>query len=427
MAGIRAQYFEDLEEIAGKAKEPQPGTPGEKLYKMLVGDEEILNSLGADKWEKLKVGKYGWRLVIGSIDTGEKVCIGARLMKTKGTPKLFHQGFTVQGASNWEHFKPSSQDYSLLHPDLNVSLWIDGSVQKQLFDKTNKREGEGLHGRWLARIWRHVFPDADIERDGGSTSASETPKKARAKNQTPAGPSTSTAGGRSSNSVRMRDLAATTHEEPEAEDLNESDGGEASAEKQGIDQMLLAKYGFSKARDLWEAFNKHSGRFQLEEVGMVRLLQRGLREKMPREDELNSPPDQDTLRRAKLDQTLRPSTLITDTLSFRVWERKVEGGCTGGISFIKCPSQYTLAREAAEKEKEEEEKKKKKRNAMEKPDGGKEDEEMVRILSESDEEFMRKKAAVKGLRFPVDTWVSKSDLKALKKLIKAGTDSKGGE
>ncbi|KAI7530566.1 hypothetical protein KC331_g14595, partial [Hortaea werneckii] len=109
-----------------------------------------------------------------------------------------------------------------------------------------------------------------------------------------------------------------------------------------------------------------------------------------------------------------------------IWERRMAGGCMGPISFIKCPSQYTLARDAAEKE-EEEKKKKKKKKATEKPDGGEEEEEMVRILSESDEEFMRKKAAVKGLRSPIDTWVSKSDLKALKKLIKAGTDSKGGE
>ena len=99
---------------------------------------------------------------------------------------------------------------------------------------------------------------------------------------------------------------------------------------------------------------------------------------MPREDELNSPPDRGTLDRAKLDQAFTPSTLITDTNSFQIWERRMAGGCMCRIQFIKCPGQYTLAREAAEKEREEEEEnKEKKKNAIENPDGGEEDGEMI--------------------------------------------------
>ncbi|KAI7332032.1 hypothetical protein KC315_g4858 [Hortaea werneckii] len=410
MAGIGAQYFEDLEEVAKKTKEQLPNTPGEKLYRMLVGDEETLDSLGAGEWEKVKVGKYESRLVIGKTSKGNKISVAPRLM---GGTKLAIIGYTLEGHSAWSDFNSSSQGYVLMHPDLDVSLWTDETAQTQLFGQSNKHDGEAYHGRWLARVWRHVFPEADIEGDSGpmstlsankrqrtgredqakagssistgggqSTSSANKRQRTGREDQAQAGPSTSTGGGPSSNGVRTKGFAATAHEKPQgpyAEVLNSSDDGEFNVEKQGADQALLGKYGLSSAKDLWEAFNKHSSRFQLQDKGMLRLLQRGWRATMPREDELNSPPDRGTLDRAKLDQAFTPSTLITDTNSFQIWERRMAGGCMGRIQFIKCPSQYTLAREAAEKEKEEEEEenREKKKNAIENPDGGEQDGEMI--------------------------------------------------
>ncbi|KAI7510621.1 hypothetical protein KC347_g4145 [Hortaea werneckii] len=455
MAGILAQYFEDLEEVAMKTQEQLPNTPGEKLYRMLVGDEETLNGLGASGWEKIKVGKDKSRLVIGKTSKGHKISVAPRLM---GGTKLAIIGYTLEGHSAWSDLNSSSQGYVLMHPDLDVSLWTNETAQKQLFGLSDKHNGEAYHGRWLARVWRHVFPEADIEGDSGSMSMSSAKKRQRTgredqaqaaeststggrrstssankrqrtgrENQAQAGPSTSFRGGRSSNGLRTKALAATTYKElkePEAEDLYESDGGEPSAEKQSVDQMLLAKHGFSSAEDLWEAFNKHSSHFQLGEGGMVRLLQRGLREK----DELNCAPDRGVLDRAKLDQAFTPSTLITDTFAFQIWERRV-CGAPGSIGFINCPSQETLARQAAEEEakkkrKEEEEEKEK---ATEKPDGGEEGKEMVRFLSDSDSQFMREEAAAHGVRLPANTWVPKDDLEAWRNLIKKALDSRGRE
>ncbi|KAI7545477.1 hypothetical protein KC331_g6192, partial [Hortaea werneckii] len=266
MAGIRAQYFEDLEEVAKKTKQQLPSTPGEKLYRMLVGDEETLNSLkqqlpstpgeklyrmlvgdeetfnslGAGEWEKVKVGKYESRLVIGKTSKSNKISVAPRLM---GGTKLAIIGYTLEGPSAWSDLNSSSQGYVLMHPDLDVSLWTDETAQTQLFGQSNKHDGEAHHGRWLARVWRHVFPEADIEgamstlsankrqrtgredqakagsstSTGGGQSTSSANKRQRTgrKDQAQAGLSTSFGGGRSSNGLRMKDLAATTYKEPQ--------------------------------------------------------------------------------------------------------------------------------------------------------------------------------------------------------------------
>ncbi|KAI7281681.1 hypothetical protein KC343_g1239 [Hortaea werneckii] len=360
MAGIRAQYFEDLEEIAKKTKQQLPNTPGEKLYRMLVGDEETLNGLGAGGWEKVKVGKDESRLVIGKTSKGHKISVAPRLM---GGTKLAVIGYTLEGHSAWSDFNSSSPGYVLMHPELDVSLWTNETAQKQLFGQSDKHDGEAYHGRWLARVWRHVFPEADVEGDSGLMSTPSAYKRRRTgrEDQAQAGPSTSTGGGRSSNGLQMKEFAATTYkeaQEPEAGLLDSSDDDEPDAERQGFDQALLGKYGLSSAKNLWEAFNKHSSRFQLGEVGMLRLLQRGLRETMRREGDFSPLPDRRTLDRAKLDQAFTPSTLITDTNSFKIWQRRKEGGCTGRIGFIEFPSQFALAKQRAEekkKKKEEEE------------------------------------------------------------------------
>ncbi|KAI7545281.1 hypothetical protein KC331_g6307, partial [Hortaea werneckii] len=243
MAGIRAQYFEDLEEVAQKTKQQLPNTPGEKLYRMLVGDEETLNGLGAGGWEKIKVGKDKSRLVVGKTSKGHKISVAPRLI---GGTKLAIIGYTLEGHSAWSDFNSSSQGYVLMHPDLDVSLWTDETAQTQLFGQSNKHDGEAYHGRWLARVWRHVFPEADIEGDSGPMSTLSANKRQRTgrEDQAQAGPSTSTGGGqstssankrqrtgredqaqaglstsfgggRSSNGLRMKDLAATTYKEPQ--------------------------------------------------------------------------------------------------------------------------------------------------------------------------------------------------------------------
>ncbi|KAI7281416.1 hypothetical protein KC345_g4127 [Hortaea werneckii] len=458
MAGIRAQYFEDLEDVARKTKQQSSNTPGEKLYKMLVGDEEALDGLSAGEWEKIKAGKYGSRLVIGKTSKGHKISVAPRLI---GGTKLATMGYTLEGNSAWSDFSSSSQDYILMHPDLDVSLWTDETAQKQLFGQFNREEGEAHHSRWLARVWRHVFPEAEIEGDSGSMSISSANKRQRTRReghaqagaststgggrstsiankrqrtereeQAQAGPSTSTGGGRSSHGVQMKDSTATTYKgpEPEADLLDSSDDDDPNAEKQGVYQALLGRYGLSSATDLWEAFNEDSRRFRLQDEGMLRLLQRGYMATM----ESISSPDIKTLDRSRFEQATNPATSITDTVSFKTWERRMQGGCPGRIGFIKCPSLFALAKERAEEEKKkkgEEEKGTSEDPAgtTENPDGGEEDEETVRILSESDEEFMREQAAVAGLRFRINTLVSKSDLKAFKELIRAGIDSKGGK
>ncbi|KAI7383431.1 hypothetical protein KC336_g18377 [Hortaea werneckii] len=96
MAGIRAQYFEDLKEVAKKTQQQLPNTPSEKLYRMLVGDKETLNGLGASEWEKIKVGKDKSRLVIGKTSKGHKISIAPRLI---GGTKLAVIGYTLEGHS----------------------------------------------------------------------------------------------------------------------------------------------------------------------------------------------------------------------------------------------------------------------------------------------------------------------------------------
>ncbi|KAI7387302.1 hypothetical protein KC328_g9497, partial [Hortaea werneckii] len=271
MAGIRAQYFEDLEEVAEKAQKQLCNTPGEKLYRMLVGDEETLNGLGAGGWEKIKVGKDKSRLVVGKTSKGHKISVAPRLI---GGTKLAIIGYTLEGHSVWSEFNSSSQIYVLMHPDLDVSLWTNEIAQKQLFGQSNKYDGEALHGRWLARIWRHVFPNADIERDNGSISAPETPKYGRASRGENAGTIPSTSAGGRKEETRARNLKRKFEEEAESSDDGGSENEEPGEDKRGVHNKLLEKYGCSNAKELWQAFDKKSERFELRERGILSLLLR---------------------------------------------------------------------------------------------------------------------------------------------------------
>ncbi|KAI6813792.1 hypothetical protein KC340_g16330 [Hortaea werneckii] len=321
MAGIRAQYFEDLEEVAGKAKELQPGTTGEKLYKVLVGDEETLNSLNAGKWEKTKAGKHGSRLVIGKTSKGHKISVAPRL--TGGT-KLATMGYTLEGHSVWSDFNSSSQGYVLMHPDLDVSLWTDETAQKQLFGRFNKHDGEAYHGRWLARIWRHVFPHADIEGDNGSIPAPETTAQGLAPREEngQTGPSTS-AGGRKKG-ARVRTLKRRFEEVSGSGEDGGSKNKDPGEDKLEVDNKLLEKYGCSNAKELWQAFDKKSERFELRERGILSLLLRGWRVVEMVED--NRAPDLETLEDARKDQMARKVPLISDTYPFTRCRRRMQAG-----------------------------------------------------------------------------------------------------
>ncbi|GAB1727666.1 hypothetical protein NU195Hw_g7368t1 [Hortaea werneckii] len=425
MAGIRAQYFEDLEEIAGKAKEQAPGTPGEKLLKMLVGDEETLNGLGADKWEKIPGGKHGERLVVGRTRQGKKVCITVRSMK--GT-KLVTKGHTLEGESNWDHFRPSTEDYILNHPDLNVGLWTDATAQKQLFGKANKRDGEGLHGRWLARIWRHVFPNADIEGDSGSISTTETPKQRRAPREENAETDRSTSAGGRKKVTRASNLKGKSKEEAESGEDGGSENEEPGEDKRGVDNKLLEKYGCSNAKELWQAFDKNSKPFELREYGLFSLLQRGWRVVENVED--SRAPDLGTLKEARAHQIANKLPLISDTYPFTRWRRRMQSGAkkNDDIEIKEKPNWIdgTIARERRQKEKEAREKEAREKEAKEKgpkeQEGGEEDavpEGFERVLSKRHEDVLRSYLAETGFNWTGSGVLPKGSRKILREFHEA--------
>ncbi|KAI7090021.1 hypothetical protein KC356_g1942 [Hortaea werneckii] len=415
MAGIRAQYFEDLEEIAGKAKLPAPDTPGEKLLKMLVGDEETLNGLAADKWEKIAGGKRGERLVIGRTSQGKKVCITVRSMK--GT-KLVTKGFTLEGTSTWAHFRPSTQDYVLNHPDLDVGHWTEGTAQKQLFGKANKRDGETLHGRWLARIWRHVFPNADIEGDNGSMSATETPKQGRAPRGENAETDRSTSAGGRKKGTRASNLKGKSKEEAESGEDDGSENEEPGEDKRGVDNKLLEKYGCSNAKELWQAFEKKSERFELRERGILSLLLRGWRVVEGVED--NRAPDLETLEDARKYQMARHVPLISDTAPFTRWRRRMQAGAKKkeDLDVEELPNwiegkkqEQREAEERMQKEKEAKERETKEEDAV--PEG------YERILSKRQEDFLRSSMAKTGFNWTGSAVLKKGSAKILRECSEA--------
>ncbi|KAI7213189.1 hypothetical protein KC333_g6733 [Hortaea werneckii] len=321
MAGIRAQYFEDLEGIAKKTKQQLPNTPGEKLYRMLVGDEEALNSLGAGEWEKIKAGKYESRLVIGKTTKGHKISVAPRLI---GGTKLATMGYTLEGHSVWTDFNSSGQGYVLMHPDLDVSLWTSETAQKQLFGASNKQDGEAYHGRWLARVWRHVFPNANIEGDNGSISVPETPKYGRASRGENAGTNPSTSAGGRKEETRARNLKRKFKEEAESGEDGGSENEEPGEDKRGVDNKLLEKYGCSNAKELWQAFDKKSERFELRDRGILSLLLRGWRVVEGVED--NRAPDLETLKQAREQQIALKVPLVSDTYPLIRWRRRMQTG-----------------------------------------------------------------------------------------------------
>ncbi|KAI6872218.1 hypothetical protein KC338_g2237 [Hortaea werneckii] len=399
MAGVRAQYFEDLEDVAKQTKQQLPNTPGEKLYRMLVGDEETLNSLGAGKWEKIKVGKYETRLVIGKTSKGHKISVAPRLI---GGTKLATMGYTLEGHSVWSDFNSSSQSYVLMHPDLEVSLWTDETARKQLFGQSNKHDGEAYHRRWLARIWRHVFPDADIEGDSGSISAPETPKQGRAPREENAENDPSTSAGSRKKGACVRNLKRRFKEESESGEDGDSGNEEAGENK---------------------PFDKKSERFELRDRGILSLLQRGWR--VVEGVEVSRAPDLGTLKEARAHQIANKLPLISDTYPFTRWRRRMQSGAKKkeDLDVEELPNwiegvkeEQREAEERMQKEKEAEEK------GAKEQEGGEEDavpEGFERILSKRDEDFLRSYMAKTGFNWTGTTVLPKGSGKILRECHEA--------
>ncbi|KAI6913604.1 hypothetical protein KC318_g1473 [Hortaea werneckii] len=415
MAGIRAQYFEDLEEVAKKTKQQLPNTPGEKLYRMLVGDEETLNSLGAGEWEKVKVGKYESRLVIGKTSKGNKISVAPRLI---GGIKLAIIGYTLEGHSVWSDFNSSSQIYVLMHPDLDVSLWTNEIAQKQLFGQSSKYYGEALHNRWLARVWRHVFPNADIEGDNSSISAPETPKQGRAPRGENAETKTSTSAGGRKEETRARNLKRKFKEEAESGEDGGSESEQLGEDRRGVDNKLLEKYGCSNAKELWQAFNKKSERFELRDRGILSLLLRGWRVIEGVED--NRAPDLETLKQARVQQIALKVPLVSDTYPFARWRRRMQSGIKkdDGLD-IRVHSNWvdgTIEWESMLKEKEAKEKEAKEQEAGEEdavPEG------FERVMSKPQEDFLRSYMAKRGVNWTGTGVVPKGGKKILRDMAEA--------
>ncbi|KAI7163258.1 hypothetical protein KC349_g1490 [Hortaea werneckii] len=416
MAGICARYFEDLEGIAKKTKQQLPNTPGEKLYRMLVGDEEALNSLGAGKWEKIKVGKYESRLVIGKTSKGHKISVAPRLI---GETKLAIIGYTLEGHSVRSDLNSSNQSYVLMHPDLDVSLWTNEIAQKQLFGQSNKYDGEALHNRWLARIWRHVFPNADIEGDNGSISAPETPKYGRAPRGENAETDPSTSAGGRKDETRTRNLKRNfKKEEAESGEDGGSENEEPGEDKRGVDNKLLEKYGCSNAKELWQAFDKKSERFELRDRGILSLLLRGWRVVEGVED--NRAPDLETLKQAREQQIALKVALVSDTYPFARWRRRMQSGIKkdDGLD-IREHSNWidgTIEFENMLKEKVAKEKEAREQEAGEEdevPEG------FERVMSKRQEDFMRSYMAKRGVNWTGTGMVPKGGKKILRDMAEA--------
>lgn len=425
MAGVRAQYFEDLEDVAKQTKQQLPNTPGEKLYRMLVGDEETLNSLDAGKWEKIKVGKYETRLVIGKTSKGHKISVAPRLI---GGTKLATMGYTLEGHSVWSDFNSSSQSYVLMHPDLEVSLWTDETARKQLFGQSNKHDGEAYHRRWLARIWRHVFPDADIEGDSGPISAPETPKQGRAPREEHAENDPSTSAGSRKKGACVRNLKRRFKGESESGEDGDSGNEEAGENKRGMDNKLLEKYGCSNAKELWQAFDKKSERFELRDRGILSLLQRGWR--VVEGVEVSRAPDLETLKDARAEQIIEKAPLISDTYPFTRWRRRMQSGAKKkeDLDVEELPNwiegvkeEQREAEERMQKEKEAREKEAKEKGAKEQ-EGGEEDavpEGFERVLSKRDEDILRSYMAKTGFNWTKSGVLPKGSRKILRECHEA--------
>ncbi|KAI7201495.1 hypothetical protein KC316_g2521, partial [Hortaea werneckii] len=165
--------------------------------------------------------------------------------------------------------------------------------------------------------------------------------------------------------------STNTEEAPQSEDDDcEDDSSDTEGlgqEERRAEKELLTKYGYSNAKGIWEAFDMDSSRFSLQDKGMLRLLQRGWRA-FENADDIRAP-DLQTLKEASVQQTAQHDLLISTSLPFIRWRRKMQGGCKGEIHIEEHPNWIDGEKEWEErrqKEKEAKEKEAKEKEAKEK-------------------------------------------------------------
>ncbi|KAI7090024.1 hypothetical protein KC356_g1947 [Hortaea werneckii] len=127
-------------------------------------------------------------------------------------------------------------------------------------------------------------------------------------------------------------------QQSEADDCEDgsSDTEELRHEKWRAEKALLKKYGCSNAEGIWKAFDQNSSRFNLQDKGMLRLLQRGWRASENAND--IRAPELQTLEEASAQQTAGNALLISTSYPFICWRRRMQSGAKGEIHVEEWPN-----------------------------------------------------------------------------------------